>query len=351
MPNIADLFNVGQLPEGEQAPDGDFDVSEFLRSVDEITASRPGGDPALDMAAGVNGELSGDETPPGSAPKAGETSQQVVDPPALAPVVEPLVAPVAHDPLLELSPERRAYLLALDEVIQEDPTRRDAVLRAMSAEPQRAPEPTLPEEIDEHSFEAQLWRENRELNSRIDRLTSGLESLNRNTATQTAQTAAQQGISSFAAAHPELAPEDVQEIVQWAGRAGIPAGFVQMDRYREQPAMAIRAALNFALHENEQFEARSIARAANSAISGGGGDGGGEPIVPALTAAQIAQQEAASRKRTLTALSGAASPTAAGPVTRTPLTTRSDGRFDPDSRTTLVNEIATSLNRSRQAQQ
>jgi hypothetical protein len=320
MPSIRDLF--GAVP-GAEASEADFDLEKFLAEADQIIAARPSDEPPVEPpAAQVEPTSEPIEAPPV------EPSAEPVEPelPPIEPAQPTVLPPVATvDPLSELPAERRAALLALDEVMRADPSKRDAIFRTIQSVPEPVVEP-LPEDVDPGSFEARLWREQQETRRTLSELNQRLQAQQMQSEQARAANDAQTAASSFASRYPQLEQADVYEIARQDGASGTAGAFVAADR--DNPIAALERAFEATLYSNESFRQKVI--------------GAPVAVVPGN------QPEAVERKRKLTALSSAASPVAPGPTTRQALETRPDGRLTPDSRQQAVKEVAAGLLRQRQ---
>jgi hypothetical protein len=236
-----------------------------------------------------------------------------------------------HDPLLDLPPERRAALLALDQTIMADEAKRAAVFGILSGDsdaPKAPPAPTLPEHIDPESFEATLWHETQELRQTVAQLAAQSRAVQEQTIQQRAVAAADEAGRRFSAKYSEqLSETDVLEIAQYAGQSGVMANFSNTKEARENPVVAFEQALEHTLWTNEAFRQRVLG------TSGPQAQPGDAP-------------EAQARKRKLHAVSGAAGPTAGPTPGRSPLENGADGKLTERSRQDLVKEAANMLRRT-----
>lgn len=317
MANIRDLFGVSV--EGDPS-EADFDLEKFLAAADSIIAARPSDEPPVEPPVAAEAEP--------IEPEPVEPPAEPVEP-ALPPIEPPepqVLPPVAvSDPLQSLPPERRAALLALDEVMLADPSKRDAIFRTIQSQPEPVVE-TLPEDVDPGSFEARLWREMQETRQQLREVNQGLQNQAHQTQQQRAANDAQSAAAAFAAKYPQLAENDVYEIARYAGANGLAGAFVSATP--QDPQGALGRAFEAVLFQNETFRSKVIESPA--------------PVIPGE------QPEAVERKRKLTALSSAASPVATGPAKRAALETRPDGRLAPESRQQVVKEVVAGLVRQRQ---
>lgn len=316
MPSIRDLFGAPPDAEGGEA---NFDLDEFFKEAESIIASRP--DPA------GQAEAANPEAPEPVAPVEPVAETPAPEP---EPEVEPPLPPAAvSDPFAEIPAERRAAMLALDQVLTSDPAKRDAIFRAMNgveAAPQVAVEPQLPDDIDPNSFEARIWRENQDTRRAVQEMSSRLQEQQVSQQQQRAANEAQAAARAFGAKYPQLEEHEVFEIARFAGNSGVAGAFVEADR--SNPQAALERSFESVLFANPDFRSRVIEAPA--------------PVIPGE------QPEAVDRKRKLTALSSAASPVATGPARRKELETRPDGRLTPESRAQAVKEVTAGLLRQRQ---
>jgi hypothetical protein len=234
----------------------------------------------------------------------------------------------APDPLAELPADRRAQLLALDEYMREHPEAITRITEAPAAPP--APEPiTLPEHIDPGSVEATLWLQQAEQSRKLDEIAAEQRRTQEALATDrlraTTQEAAISAGNAFKARYEgKLTDADVLAIAQVAGSPGGLAGrLAAAAKSPEDITAAYDQALELTMWSRPEFRSKVDA-------------------VPTPTQAQIDAEAAPARKRKLTALSGAATPSGA-PPTRSPLQSREDGRLTGQSRMDLVRQLASQL--------
>src|SRR5271170_1831010 len=155
MPSIRELFADPDLI--EEGDDTEIDIDKVLDSVTDILNDRhpeekveapeePETPPAsIETEVVTDSGLGGEEV---------EVEQEPVPPPAPAP---------SADPWSEIPADRRAALLALDETIMQDESKRAAVFGILSGQETAAPPaPALPDHIDPDSFEARIWSEQQE---------------------------------------------------------------------------------------------------------------------------------------------------------------------------------------------
>jgi hypothetical protein len=324
-PNINDILGSPDL--AAEAADTDFDLDKFLSETDNIIASKTAEQRSDQPAPEGASDPEGAPTPPveavGGEAAGGEPEGVGVDtPPPEA------VPPSAPDPLAELSPERRAQLIALDRYMSEHP---DALTRITEPPPPPAPEPiTLPEHIDPGSVEAELWTKQEEQRRLLEEIKAGQDRTQQEMATerlrQVSQTAAQTAGANFAARYTgKLTQDDVLAIAQLAGQ-GIAGRLAAQATTPEEITAAYDEALEHVLWRTEDFRTK---------VTG--------PVVTEPTPKQKDAAAAPERKRKLTALSGAASPAAGVSPTRSPLQTREDGRLTGQSRMDLVKSLAAQL--------
>ena len=320
MPSIRELFSDPELM--EEGEDAEIDIDKVLDSVTDILNDRK-------TEAPSETDTEPEDSPPPietEEPEASSSAEpdlggdsEVEDEPVPPP------APSAPDPLLQLPPERRAALLALDQAIMSDESKRAQVFGILSgqAEPQR---PTLPEHIDPDSFEAQIWREQQEIKQAVQGMSQHQRDQQLAFEKQQANTAAYQAGDLFAQKYTgKLSQQDVIEIAKYAGESGIAAGFANTPEGRRNPAAALGQALESVLWSNEAFRAKVI---------------DAKPVeVPGE------KPEAVDRKRKLNALGTAASPVSGPSPKRPPAETGADGRLTEKSRQDLVKELATGIAR------
>jgi hypothetical protein len=221
---------------------------------------------------------------------------------------------------LELSQLRQAL---------SDPERALAVRRAMlgveappaaavptPAAPVAAPLPTLPEEIDPGSFEAQLWQQNQEMQRQLAEIKAGQQATTEQTEQQIIGQAARMATSNFATRYAgKLSKEEIEAVCQHAGLQKLPEAFRPVSASWEE---AMDKALEFTVRSNDGLLAKVL---------------GMQPVI-----APAPGTESEPRKRVLTALSSAASPSGEA-AQRTPIEHRGDGRLSEKSRLALVQEM------------
>ena len=127
-------------------------------------------------------------------------------------------------------PERRAALLAIDEVSQKDPAKRGEILRILS-EPTGAAkstyvEPEMPEEIMPGSVEAMLWNQNNETQRQVRLIAEGTKANQEAFVKQQTATAARTAGENVEARYEgKLSGEDILAVATIAGSTGIAARF------------------------------------------------------------------------------------------------------------------------------
>jgi hypothetical protein len=333
MASIQDLFtdiDPTLLREGEE-PSGPID---FDRVLNEATAVLNGRKPPA---------ASSEETPPSDAADEEEESEEEgfdapspedeaslegsEDEPGDEEVPASPPAASSPSPFDAIPPERREALLALDQIVSQDPAKRAAVFGALSGDseaPAQPKTPTLPPEIDPDSFEAKLWLDNQELKQQV----AGIAQFTRQ---QAAATEAQQNAQratiacqNFATRYADkLTEQDVKEIAQYAGAVGLPAAFMGTAEAKANPIVGYEQALESALWTNELFRSRVLGTA--------------EPVLPGNS------PEAKQHKRKLHAVGASASPVSGPTPKRSPLQSGPDGKLSETSRQDLVKEFATKL--------
>ena len=328
-PSLSELFG----PPGTEAEnDFEFDMDKLMGGVDKALAESSrfrdevsseeddaavGDDPVVEEPSDEEDHLAHGEQPPGEEEPPGESA-----PEATPPVI-------AADPLGLLPPERRAALLAIDDVVQNDPAKRDRVLAALADVPTPPTIPTLPDDFEEGSVAARLWYEQQETRAQLAQIASGQRAQHEAFVKQSAVAAADAAGDEFAARYSQLEPSDVAAIAKTAAESGLVAKLTTgVNPENLKPAFA--QALESALWTNEAYRAKVIGTTTQTPA-----------VAPAATS------ESKARKRKLTAVSSAASPTSAPASKRSPLESRVDGRLTPQSRLSVVREMASQLNRSQ----
>lgn len=328
MPSIRELFTDAEIDQeganGDLAFDFDALMTETERALKESTRMQiPDQDPEGGEPSEVPAATETPEAPPEVEPGATESPA-----PSEAPEGgdDSLAGARSADPLGLLPPERQAALLALDQVFQADPTKHAAVLRTLSETPAPAAAytpPPLPDEIDPDSFEAKLWNRQSEYERQLAEMGTATKNNQEAFAKQSAAAAAERAGANFEARYAgKLDHTDVMAIARHAGATGIAARFANG---ADDLTAAYDQALETALWTNEGFRAKAM--------------GAPAPLPPA------AEPEAIDRKRKLTSLSSSASPVSGPPPAKTPLQSRTDGRLTPESRLSVVKDLATGLAR------
>src|ERR1700676_5111362 len=325
MPNINDMLNpVRDLEVGAE----DFDVDKFLTEADSIIASKTAEQRSDQPAPEGASDPEGAPSPPVDAVVGAEPSGGGEPEVAGAETPPPVDVPPAPDPLAQLTPERRAQLLALDHYMPEPP---EALSTLTAPPPPAVPEPiALPEHIDPGSVEAQLWTEQQKQGQLLEEIRTGQKQTAPDLATdrlrQVSQQAAQTaGANSAARYTGKLDQNDVLAIAQVAGQ-GIAGRLAAQATTPEEITAAYDEALEHVLWRTEDFRTKVLG-----------------PVVLEPTPKAEDAAAAPDRKRKLPPLSGAASPVAGAPAARPPLESREDGRLTGQSRMDLVKSLAAQL--------
>ena len=318
MPSIRELFSDPELI--EEGEDAEIDIDKVLDSVTDILNDRH---PTVETPPEEEQEPSPqtDETEvvtdSGLGEETVEVEQEPVPPPAPAP---------SADPLMELPADRRAALLALDQAIMSDESKRAAVFGILSDQPQTVPAPALPDHIDPDSFEAKIWQEQQEMKATLQGMSAHQRDQQLAFEKQQVNTAAHQAGDLFSQKYGDrLSKDEILEIAKYAGETGVAAGFANTPEGRRNPAAAFGQALESVLWSNEVFRGKVLDTAPPKPV--------GE------------QPEAQERKRKLKAVSGAASPVSGPSPKRPPAETGADGRLTEKSRQDLVKELANGIAR------
>jgi hypothetical protein len=344
--SIRDLFADPDLAE-EGGDDVQIDIDKVLSEVTNVLNDRPP-TPDSPPRPPVTAVSEGGETPPpdevttsdehdseGTPVVAGgEEDESEEEESDAAPLSDRLqVHPVLGDPWLELPAERRAAILALDQTLMADETKRAKVFGILSGDTDAPPTPTvatLPEHIDPESFEATLWREQQEQRTVLERMAEQNRAVQAETQRQSAQTAAMQAGNRFAQKYADkLTQDDILEIAKFAGMAGTAGAFANTAEAKADPSAAFEQALEHTLWTNESFRARVL--------------GTSGPVTPPGE-----QPEAQERKRKLSALSSSASPVSGPSPRRSPLEAGVDGKLTEKSRQDLVKDAANMLRRQNE---
>lgn len=359
-PSIFELFGGPGL-EGEDAG-GSVDEGGFDDVLSRVIADRPvagrppgfdptqvHGSPAPDPDGGSPaGVVGGDPAAPAATPPPSPAPPAPAPAPAPAPVAPaatdplPPPGPAPIDPFADLSALERQELLALRQALG-DPERatrvRQAYLGGPVAPPAPAavapvapapPAPVMPEQFEAGSPEAELWQSNQDMRRELDEMRAGQQHQNAMTEQQrinhAATTATQRFATKYAAT---LSPQELEFVCQTAGFQKLPdaiypttvdpiTGVGNWD-------VAMDRALEFALRSNDALLLKSL---------------GGTPAAGTLPGPAASTPAANARKRSLTAVSSAASPSGEG-ATRTPIVSRPDGtgKMSEKSRLQLVQEL------------
>lgn len=331
MPSIKDLF--GPVTDDEGWNLDDF-MNEANAAADEsaerqhlmggnaepVPGSEPAPIPPPEPASGVAGEGvgtpgAGDGTVP-PEPAAGVPAEPIAPPPPPA------------DPLLALPEARRRELYALDAVMNADPTVRERIAEVIRpAAPEAPPAPQLPAHIDPESVEAQLWTQNQEILSRLDRQDADRQRQQMEQAEhQRHVAAAQHAGAAFRARYPGLTDTDMQLLAPRVANGGLPQALAA------QPGTDLISAYDRALEYEALRDPEIRARVGGVASS---------TPAPLTPPGPTPQGEA--NKRKLHSISGAGSPVAGPPPQKTALETRADGSLTPQSKSLLVEETAARL--------
>jgi len=312
---------------GEDGPAFDpSNLDSVLNKVleDRPVAGRPAGyDP--DAVAGSAVPSSDGESPGTESGEPGPAASVPPEaPPAPPPVAE--TPPSPADPLGGLSEMERLELSQLRQALS-DPERALAVRRAMlgveaqpapvpaSPAPVAAPVPTLPEEIEPGSFEAQMWQQNQDLKAQIAEIRAGQEQNQERSEQQVIGQAARMATTNFAARYAgKLSKEEIEAVCQHAGLQKLPEAFRPVSNTWEE---AMDKALEFTVRSNDGLLAKVL---------------GMTPVVNPPPGA-----DTITTKRQLTALSSAASPSGEA-AQRTPIEF-TGGKLSEKSRLALVQEM------------
>lgn len=322
MPSIREIFADPDLsePGGE---DVQIDLDKVLNSVTDILNDRPS---VPDDTPAPEAEPEPEEDLPSGGEQAEVEEESEELPPAP-------VDPPPPDPWLEIPPERRAAMLALDQTVMADPDKRAKVFGILSGDSDAPPVPTtpsLPEHVDPDSFEAQIWRENQEIKAQLREIGTATKAQAEITMADRARVAASTAANRFQAKYSQLSEQDVIDVARYAGQTGIASAFMTTAEAKADPIVGYEQALEHVLWTNESFRGRVLG---TSALP---------PEPPGN------QPEAVERKRKLTALSGAASPVSGPAPQRSPLEHGVDGKLTEKSRSQLVKDAANMLRQSNE---
>ncbi len=325
MPSIREMFTAD---EAEGVDDRDFDLDKLLAETDRALAESTRLDvPGIEVEGGDLGPVAPEaEDPPIEAePEESDTSEPDEEPGGETQATS--TGGHTVDPLGLLPPERQAALLALDRVFQEDPAKRDAVYKTLSAVPE-PPAEEMPEEIEPGSVAATLWHQNQATQRQINEIAASNRAQQEAFAKQQAATAAERAGANFEARYEgKLTHDDVLAVARTAGATGMAARFAAGS---DDLANSFEQALEHVLWTTPEFRAKAI------------GSTQAAPVAPAD------QPESRSRKRKLTAVSSSASPVSGPAPAKTPLESRVDGRLTPGSRLSVVKEMASQLQRQNE---
>jgi hypothetical protein len=210
-----------------------------------------------------------------------------------------------------------------------DPIKAARIFKALNEEPAPAAPAQLPEDIDPSSFEAQLWRQQQEIQGSLRELATSTKQQREAFEKQQASVSADAAGRAFSARYDgKLEPADVMAIAQSAGAKGTPAAYAQLPSYQGNLQGAFDAALEAELWGNPAMRAKVMDEPAPAPVAQTG--------------------ESITRKRKLGALSSGASPVSGAGRARKPLETRADGRFTGESKELLVKDLAGKLSRGNE---
>lgn len=331
MPSIADLF-------GPSGDDPNFNLDDFLSEADAAAAASPerqyamGGMPTeptetepVPPAPAPVSQAGDEDGGTGTGDDGGVTAPPAAEPPA------PYVAP---DPFMAIPAERRASLLALDQIMLSTPGAVDRVFDVLKPTPEvPRPAPTLPEGIDPEDPVAAIWHQNQTILDRFDRMDrEQQEAVRAEAQAQRQNMAATAAVTNFRSRYPDLSPSDVAALSQSLGASGIPQALVA--RPGVDPQASYEEALEIGLWRDPDLRARVTGAPSVSA-----------PPAPPVTG-PTPEREA--NKRTLHALSSGAAPVSGPPPEqrRGESETRLDGTLTPRSKSLLVDELASQLRSS-----
>jgi hypothetical protein len=213
-----------------------------------------------------------------------------------------------------------------------DPERQMGVRRAMlgveapaptaaltPAAPAPPPAPTLPEEFEPGSAEAQLWQDNQDMRTQLAQLAAGQQQQNEQSEQQIMNGAAQRATASFTSRYGgKLSAEEIMAVAQHAGMQKLPEAFRPVSSSWDE---AMEKSLDYVLRSNDVLLGKVLGNAGAPAPAPG-----------------TRTPEAQHRGRQLTALSSAASPSGDN-ATRAPIEHRPDGKLTEKSRLQLVQEM------------
>lgn len=333
MPSIHQLFS-------EPSDEPELNLDKLFEEVDRAAAESdkrlrsydPSGENEPD---GSGGDPLGEPTLSLGEPPEPPTSDEPDESPEGAEEEEPVSAPTPEpappDPLELLGPERRVALLALDRAMAQDPTLAARVWGQVSGEvpaPSPEPAPVVPEGIEEGTVAHQLWLQNVELQRQVKAIAAAQVSTSEQSAKDRAANAAGAAGTAFEQRYAgKLTHDEVVAVARIAGQSGVAAMFANnaTEESGGLPA-AYDQALEHVLWTTPAYRAK---------VAGSEAPPSGE-TPPVVT----------ERKRKLTALSAAASASGTPSAPQSPLETRPDGRFTPQSRMQLVKSLGTQLRAS-----
>jgi hypothetical protein len=337
MSSIFDLFNEDDEP-AEGQGDQLLDSPNLGSILDDVIKSRPvagrpaGFDPDAPAVPQSDGEPQGTEggaAAPASSPSGAPASAPPESPPAAA-VAPPSPPSPPADPFAGLTELERLELLQYRQALA-DPERALAVKRAVLGVPESPPAvvsepvsspppPALPEEIEPGSWEAQMWQQNQDMRRELEALKAGQQQTQAQTEQEAKNAAAIRSTNAFAQRYVgKLTKEEIEAICQTAGMQKLPDTFRPTTKTWDE---AMDKSLEFTLRSNDALLAKVL--------------GVAPAAPPPATGAET--PEANQRKRALTALSSAASPSGDTPQ-RTPIEHRGDGKLTEKSRLQLVQEM------------
>jgi hypothetical protein len=322
-PSINELFSA---PGSEAEEDFELDMDKLMAGVDQSLAA---------SNRFSTGEVETPEAPPEHPGEAAPVSPSEEPPPAQEEPSEPSPddggspeVETAREPEESVSPPSDPLGLLFADAAK-DPAKRDRLLAALADQkPEPETAPSLPDDIEEGTVAARLWHEQQRTQADLAAIAKAQRDQAEATERQRAVAAADQAGSEFAQKYAgRLDGDDVVRIAQAAGNSGLAA---RLATGTDDLKGAYLQALESTLWTTETLRNKVM-----------------EPAAPAeLTVAQKDKEQSAPRKRKLTALSSSASPVSAPATPKSPLETRTDGRLTPQSRMSVVQEMATRLNRA-----
>jgi len=343
--SIGELFGGTGLEDNETP----FDPAALDGALAQVLRDRP--------PLGEPGGAAPITAPPAPVDTSGEPPASeggVVQAPVAAPVVDEPVATLPAVPTVEagvpavpddgMTDLERQELAAIRQALA-DPERALAVRQAYLGVPAAAPpvappapveRPSfaakpLPEHVDPDSFEAQLWNEQQETQRLLFEQSQATQVQNQATAQERNMAAARTATAAFAARYGDkLTPIEMQAVAQRAAAQKLPEAFLPTTGNNIEEAM--NRSLEFVLRSDDALLAKVL----------------GAPAPAPVTALPSGTSPASTeRKRSLTALSSAASPGGDAPRAA-PITTREDGRIDESSRQSLISQLMAGMNAERE---